>query len=345
MRRADFSYQLPQELIAQQPPPQRRDARLLTLGRSNGAVDDRAFTDLPGLLQAGDLLVFNRSRVIPARLYGRKSSGGRVEILIERIVSDDTALVHLRASKTPHPGAMLALDGTAEVELLAREDDLWRVRFDRPVAACIDQHGHVPLPPYIDRADTASDYERYQTVYADRPGAIAAPTAGLHFDEQMLTQLQEMAVDTAFVTLHVAAGTFQPVRSDDLSQHRMHAERIIVDEDVCSAVAAARQRGGRVIAVGTTSVRTLESAALDDGTVASCDTDTRLFITPGFRFRVVDAMLTNFHLPESTLLMLVSAFAGHRNVMQAYQHAVTERYRFFSYGDAMFISDGADHAA
>ncbi|NNF66945.1 MAG: tRNA preQ1(34) S-adenosylmethionine ribosyltransferase-isomerase QueA, partial [Gammaproteobacteria bacterium] len=326
------------ELIAQHPPAQRTDARLLCLDGNGGQFNDTSFTGLGQLLKAGDLLVFNRSRVIPARILGRKSSGGRIELLVERVVSECRVTAQMRASKKPKVNATLHLDGGATASIFSRDDDRWVLDFDRPVAAYLEEHGHIPLPPYIQRDDDATDASRYQTVYADRPGAIAAPTAGLHFDEAFLQQLQQKNIEMTWVTLHVGAGTFQPVRVDDLSQHKMHSERIIVEQATCDAVARTRRRGGRVIAVGTTSVRTLESAVRESGELQPCDLDTRLFIQPGFRFRIVDAMITNFHLPESTLLMLVSAFAGHNEVMQAYAHAVRERYRFFSYGDAMFIT-------
>ncbi len=338
MRRSDFHYELPESLIAQAPAAERSASRLLVLDGNTGEVGDGVFASLPELLRAGDLLVFNRTRVIPARLYGRKPTGGAVELMIERVTGDREVIAQLRASKTPRPGSVLHLEGGASVSLVAREEGFWRVRFDRSVGPYLQQHGHMPLPPYIDRADEDADRERYQTVYADRPGAVAAPTAGLHFDTSLLTRLQRAGIESAFVTLHVGAGTFLPVRSDNLDEHRMHAERMILDQAACDAVSATHRRGGRVVAVGTTSVRTLESAAARDGTLAPCEKDTRLFIRPGFRFRVVDAMITNFHLPESTLLMLVSAFAGHDNVMRAYAHAVGQRYRFFSYGDAMFVT-------
>ncbi len=336
MRRADFHYELPDELIARYPAAQRSASRLLVVDAA-GECHDRLFRALPGELRPGDLLVFNRSRVIPARLFGRKATGGRVELLIERVTGETEALAYLRASKTPRPGARIDLDGGATASLLDRDEALWRIRFSVPVSGYLDRHGHVPLPPYIDRPDEPADRERYQTVYADRPGAVAAPTAGLHFDEPLLGQLRDAGIETAFLTLHVGAGTFAPVRSDDIDAHRMHAERLIVDAAVCDAVARARERGGRVVAVGTTSVRALESAADSDGAPEPVQTDTRLFIRPGFEFRVVDALITNFHLPESTLMMLVSAFAGHRTIMRAYRHAVRQRYRFFSYGDAMLL--------
>lgn len=338
MRRADFFYELPESLIAQYPPPHRSDARLLCLDGNTGDLNDKQFTDLPGLLKPGDLLVFNRSKVIPARLYGRRATGGRVELMIERIVTSHRVLVQMRVSKKPKPGQAIGLDGGGQATLIERQDDLWLLEFETPVEAYLEQHGHVPLPPYIARDDEPGDRQRYQTVYADRPGAVAAPTAGLHFDDAMLSTLRERGIETAFVTLHVGAGTFQPVRSDDLAQHEMHSERMIIERNTCDAIAATRRRGGRIIAVGTTTVRTLESAAAKTGEPQPDDRLTNLFITPGFRFRVVDAMITNFHLPESTLLMLVSAFAGHRQTLQAYAHAVHQCYRFFSYGDAMFIS-------
>ncbi len=338
MRRADFLYELPETLIAQHPPAQRSDARLLCLDGSSGELRDKSFVDLPGLLEPGDLLVFNRSKVIPARVFGRKATGGRVELLVERIVDTHRAVAQMRVSKKPQPGQVIELDGGAHATLLEREAELWLLEFDTPVSTYLDEQGHVPLPPYITRNDDIDDRQRYQTVYADRPGAVAAPTAGLHFDDEILERLRQQGVAMAFVTLHVGAGTFQPVRTDDLDQHRMHTERMIIDQATCDEIDAARARGGRVIAVGTTTVRTLESAADDEGHLRPVDRQTNLFIRPGFRFQVVDAMITNFHLPESTLLMLVSAFAGHAEVMRAYAHAVEQRYRFFSYGDGMFIT-------
>lgn len=339
MRRSDFNYELPRELIANYPATQRSASRLLCLD-ADGARRDRVFGDLPAEFEPGDLLVFNRTRVIPARLEARKPTGGRVEILIERITGDDEALAQLRASKTPQPGSRVALEDGASVELLEREGAMWRLRFASPVAETLERLGHVPLPPYIERRDEAVDRERYQTVYADRPGAVAAPTAGLHFDEALMAALAQRGIERAFLTLHVGAGTFQPVREENLDAHSMHAERMIVDAEVVAAIASARARGGRVVAVGTTSVRALESAAVEGGLVAATAMDTRLFIRPGYRFRVVDAMITNFHLPQSTLLMLVCAFAGYERVLAAYRHAVTERYRFFSYGDAMLVRSG-----
>ena len=340
MRLSDFHYDLPDELIAQRPSLRRSDSRLLHLPVYGGPVD-RQFTDLPDVLHPGDLLVFNDTRVVPARLHGHKASGGRVEVLIERLVSDRQALAHVRASKSPKPGSRLSVGGeTLTVE--GRDDDLYRLRSEGTgFAELMQAHGHMPLPPYIRRDDDALDQERYQTVYAERPGAVAAPTAGLHFDQAMLRRLRDAGIETTQVTLHVGAGTFQPVRVDDLDEHRMHSEWLEVGEAVVAAVARTRKRGGRVIAVGTTSVRSLETAAAG-GALAVYRGDTRLFIRPGYRFRVVDALLTNFHLPESTLLMLVCAFAGHERMMAAYRHAVERRYRFFSYGDATFLERPGD---
>jgi S-adenosylmethionine:tRNA ribosyltransferase-isomerase len=337
MRRRDFVYELPDELIAHYPLPERGASRLLCLDGRDGALADRRFGDLADLLHPGDLLVLNDTRVIPARLLGRKAgTGGAVEVLVERTLSANEFLAHVRASKPPRAGARIVFDGGEELSVVGREGELYRLQSD-DVGALLERHGHVPLPPYIDRADEALDRERYQTVYAREPGAVAAPTAGLHFDDALLDALKQRGVERAFVTLHVGAGTFQPVRADDVREHRMHAEYAVVPESVCAAVAATRKRGGRVVAVGTTAVRSLETAA-GDGTCVPFSGDTRLFIYPGFRFHAVDAIITNFHLPESTLLMLVSAFAGRDHVLAAYRHAVAERYRFFSYGDAMFLT-------
>jgi S-adenosylmethionine:tRNA ribosyltransferase-isomerase len=301
-------------------------------------VDGR-FRDLPQWLRAGDLLVFNNTRVIPARLFGRKDSGGKVEVLVERVLDARSVLAHVRASKSPKSGGSLLLEGGLVARVDGREQDLFRLSFagEEPVTALLERHGHMPLPPYITRADTAQDRERYQTVYAQRHGAVAAPTAGLHFDHALLQTLSAQGISYAYVTLHVGAGTFQPVRAERISEHRMHSEYIEVDRAVVDAVADTRERGGRVIAVGTTSLRALESAARG-GSLDVFAGDTDIFITPGYRFQVVDALITNFHLPESTLLMLVCAFAGYDPVMAAYRHAVAQRYRFFSYGDAMFIT-------
>jgi S-adenosylmethionine:tRNA ribosyltransferase-isomerase len=338
MRRSDFYFDLPETLIAQRPLPERSASRLLYLGGATETLRDLDFTDLPLLVNPEDLLVFNDTRVMRARLFGRKSSGGRVEILIERLLSDREALAHVRANKTPRPGATIFLAGGERLEVSCREGDLFKlICGDIELTALMERHGHVPLPPYIRRPDEASDLERYQTVYGRREGAVAAPTAGLHFDERLLAGLEERGARFAHVTLHVGAGTFQPVREERLEDHVMHSEWLEVDQAVCDAVTATREAGGRVIAVGTTSVRSLESAA-QNGSLRPYRGDTRLFIRPGYRFRVVDAMVTNFHLPESTLLMLVCAFGGFEQVMAAYRHAVDRRYRFFSYGDAMFLT-------
>lgn len=338
MKVSDFHFDLPQRLIAQYPLPERSASRLLHLERQTGRLHDRRFADLPDLLAPEDLLVFNNTRVIPARLWGRKESGGRVEILIERVVDDREAVVQMRVNRKPSPGARLFVDGQAEMELLGREGEFWRLGLVAGPgwSALLEAAGHMPLPPYIERADEATDAERYQTVFARVPGAVAAPTAGLHFDERSFERLDAKGVSTAECTLHVGAGTFQPVRVDEITEHRMHAEWLSVSPELVDAVSAARERGGRVVAVGTTAVRALETAAAD-GALAPFAGDSRLFIYPGYEFRVVDAMITNFHLPGSTLLMLVSAFAGRENVLDAYRHAVEQEYRFFSYGDAMFI--------
>ncbi len=339
MRRSDFFYDLPDELIAQHPAGQRGDSRMLCLEGDTGVLADRKFSDLPNLLQPGDLLVFNNTQVMPARMYGHKATGGKVEILLERILEPRRATAHIRASKSPKPGGQIIIGDGCRVEVVGRSDALFELLC--PEMDFIDlmhKEGHIPLPPYISREDEALDQERYQTVYAKKLGAVAAPTAGLHFDQAMLERLNAMGVESAWVTLHVGAGTFQPVRADRLEDHLMHSEYVEVDEIVCAKVEATRKRGGRVVAVGTTSVRSLESAAVATGELAPFQGDTCLFITPGYRFRCVDALVTNFHLPESTLLMLVSAFAGYEPVMAAYQHAVAQRYRFFSYGDAMFLS-------
>lgn len=340
MRRTDFHFELPEELIAQHPLPERAASRLLCLDGASGRLADRRIRDLPELLNPGDLLVFNDTRVIPARLFGSKATGGRVELLVERILDERRVLAHLRASKPPRAGTRLDLEGGVSAEVAGRAEDLFELRFSEPVLPLLEVHGHMPLPPYVARPDERADRERYQTVYARRPGAVAAPTAGLHFDEALLEALAQRGVARCFVTLHVGAGTFQPVRADDIREHRMHSEALVVDEAACRAVAETRARGGRVIAVGTTAVRSLEAAAAG-GELRPYSGETRLFITPGYRFRCVDALLTNFHLPESTLLMLVCAFGGYEAVMRAYRHAVERRYRFFSYGDAMFIEPAA----
>lgn len=299
------------------------------------------FPELLNLIDAQDLLVFNNTRVIPARLYGKKDTGGQVEVLLERLLSGTQALAQIRASKSPRPGTAIVLEDGTRVDVLGREDGFFQIRSPEPWPDILERCGHMPLPPYIERDDEALDRERYQTVYASAPGAVAAPTAGLHFDQQMLDQLDEKGVRRVEVTLHVAAGTFQPMREENLEDHQMHAEWIRVSQDVVDAVAQTRARGGRVIAVGTTAVRCLETAS-QSGTLSAFEGDTRIFIYPGYHFQVVDALVTNFHLPESTLMMLVSAFSGHREIMQAYASAVEEGYRFFSYGDAMFLTRNTD---
>lgn len=336
---SQFDYELPPELIAQVPAPQRSGSRLLHLDAS-GALHDRRFAELPTLLRAGDLLVFNDTRVIKARLRGQKESGGRVEVLVERITAPQTALAHVRASKSPRAGTRLRLADAFDVKVSGREGELFELLFPENVLALLEAHGSTPLPPYIAHDAGEDDDSRYQTVYAREPGAVAAPTAGLHFDENMLDVLAQQGVDHTFVTLHVGAGTFQPVRVEKLSEHVMHAERFHVSAETLQKIRQTRAAGGRVVAVGTTSVRALESAAAQlvsapEGVDA--EGDTRLFITPGYRFQLVDALITNFHLPQSTLLMLVSALAGMEPIRRAYAHAVQSRYRFFSYGDAMFI--------
>jgi S-adenosylmethionine:tRNA ribosyltransferase-isomerase len=338
MRRQDFHYPLPPELIAQHPLAERSASRLLCLDGATGTYTDRQFRELPVLLTPLDLLVFNDTRVIPARLFGRKQSGGAVEFLIERILDAHTALAQARTSKPLRTGMRIRIAAAAEAVVLGRAGEFFKLEFPAVVLPdFLYQHGHVPLPPYVRHADSAEDKERYQTVYARVPGAVAAPTAGLHFDATLLTELEQRGVRRGFVTLHVGAGTFQPVREDDVLQHHMHSEQVFVSEAVCDAVSETRRRGGRVVAVGTTAVRSLEAAAAN-GEVTPFAGDTSLFIYPGYQFRAVDALITNFHLPESTLLMLVAAFAGREQVLAAYRHAVEQRYRFFSYGDAMFVT-------
>lgn len=343
MLRTDFSFELPEQLIARYPQPERSASRLLKLNRHTGELSHQHFTDILSAFNPGDLLVFNNTRVIPARLFGQKASGGKVEVLVERILDQQRFLAHVRASKAPKAGNLLVLENDAEVEMVQRHGELFelRVTSDEPVLEMLERLGHMPLPPYIDRPDAASDRERYQTVYNQKPGAVAAPTAGLHFDQPLLDALQAKGVEFAFVTLHVGAGTFQPVRVDNVLEHQMHAEYIEVPADVVDKVNACKARGNKVIAVGTTSVRSLESAAqfakAQQLPLQPYAGDTRIFIYPGYQFEVVDALITNFHLPESTLIMLVSAFSSRDFVMQAYQTAIVEQYRFYSYGDAMLI--------
>lgn len=337
MRVADFHFELPEALIARHPLAERRASRLLVLDGETGTLNHRHFADLLEYLRPGDLMVFNNTRVIPARLFGQKASGGKLEILVERVLDSHRVLAHVRSSKSPKPGSMLLIDGGGEAEMVARHDALFELKFAEEVLPLLDRVGHMPLPPYIDRPDEDADRERYQTVYARHAGAVAAPTAGLHFDQALLEAIAAKGVASAFVTLHVGAGTFQPVRVERIEDHHMHHEWLEVGQDVVDAVAACRARGGRVIAVGTTSVRSLESAARD-GELKAFSGDTDIFLYPGRPFHVVDALVTNFHLPESTLLMLVSAFAGYPETMAAYAAAVEQGYRFFSYGDAMFIT-------
>lgn len=340
MRVADFSYDLPPEYIAQNPLPDRTAARLLVV--EGETYRDHSVAGLESCLCPGDLLIMNDTRVIPARLLGAKSTGGRVEVLIERIETPHTALALVRASKAPVAGTRLRLEEVLEVEVLGREEPFFRLRLlgERDFLAVLQAHGRVPLPPYITRSAEQEDRERYQTVFAARDGAVAAPTAGLHFDHDLLARVRAQGVETAHVTLHVGAGTFQPMKTETAEAHRMHAEIAEVLPEICAAVARCRARGGRVVAVGTTVVRALESAAAS-GELLPFQGETRLFITPGYRFRVIDRLFTNFHLPQSTLLMLVTAFGGYRRVLDAYRHAVDARYRFFSYGDAMWLSPGA----
>lgn len=339
MQLSDFDYELPPELIAQHPLPERTDSRLLCADAPGAAIHDRRFSELPQLLRRGDLLVLNDTRVLPARLFGRKETGGRVEVLVERVLDPHRLQAQLRASKPPRPGSRLLVSPEAVFQIEGRHGEFFvlRVCGATPLDALLERHGHMPLPPYIRRPDMGPDRERYQTVYARVPGAVAAPTAGLHFDPPLLRELRSMGIELSTITLHIGAGTFQPVRTQDLSGHTMHPEQIAVNNQVCEAISACRARGGRVVAVGTTVVRALETAARS-GTPRPFSGDTRIFIRPGFPFQVVDALLTNFHLPRSTLLMLVSAFGGHARVMAAYRHAAKVGYRFYSYGDAMFLT-------
>lgn len=353
MKLSDFSYELPEELIAYYPAEQRSQSRLLCLNGQTGEIEHRIFSDLPELLNPKDLLVFNDTRVIPARLYGHKESGGKFELLIERIESGNSALVQIKSSKSPRPGTKLYFHERGSFEeddseekaetqwsatLIGKQDNFYKIEFPAEVniSQLLSQIGHIPLPPYIKREDELTDSDRYQTIYAKQDGAVAAPTAGLHFDKNLLASISAKGVDTTFITLHVGAGTFVPVRVDDINEHKMHAEWIEVSNEVCEKIAACKARGGRVIAVGTTTVRSLETAAADGKLQAYCG-DTDIFIFPGYEFKVVDAMLTNFHLSESTLLMLVSAYCNKEMLLGAYAEAVEKRYRFFSYGDAMFV--------
>jgi S-adenosylmethionine:tRNA ribosyltransferase-isomerase len=345
MQVSDFHFDLPDELIARYPQPERTASRLLQLNGNTGEVKDGTFKDVLDLVQPGDLVVFNNTRVIPARMFGRKASGGKLEVLVERMLDDKRLLAHVRCSKSPKPSSTVILGENDQysAEMVARHGALFELKLngDKTLLEVLEEIGHMPLPPYIDRPDEDADKERYQTVYNQKPGAVAAPTAGLHFDAQLLEQMQAKGVELAYVTLHVGAGTFQPVKVDNIHDHHMHAEYAEVPQEVVDAIAATKARGGRIIAVGTTSVRSLESAAQDalkKGTeLAPYFADTEIFIYPGYQYQLVDCLITNFHLPESTLIMLVSAFAGYEHTMRAYQHAVDNQYRFFSYGDAMFI--------
>ncbi|ODN41946.1 tRNA preQ1(34) S-adenosylmethionine ribosyltransferase-isomerase QueA [Piscirickettsia litoralis] len=331
-----FDFELPEQLIAQYPQEKRRSSRLLHLDHQ-GQCQHRCFSDVVDLLNPGDLLVLNNTQVIAARLYGKKPTGGKIEILVERLISETEVLAHVKSSKAPKEGTSILLDEEgAEVIVLGRQESLFHLKFSQPVLPLLDRIGHMPLPPYMVRLDEDADRRRYQTVYAKHPGAVAAPTAGLHFDDELLAELKEKGIDVAFVTLHVGAGTFQPVRVENIHDHVMHAEWLQVSDEVVAKVNKTKQSGGRVIAVGSTSLRSLETAA-ESGELKAFEGESRLFVTPGFKFNVADVMITNFHLPKSTLMMLVSAFAGYDEVMTAYHIAIEEKYRFFSYGDAMFI--------
>lgn len=341
MNLSQFDYQLPEELIAQEPLAERTASRLLHFKTYAKTFDDLQFADMLQLLQPEDLLVLNNTKVIPARMYGKKTSGGKVEFLLERIVDAHTVLAQLKASKSPKTGAEIIFAKNVKAVVQGRRDDFYILVFDEgaDVTNLLDDYGCMPLPPYIQRAPEKNDNERYQTVFAKHKGAVAAPTAGLHFDNKILAALQDKGIKSATITLHVGAGTFQPVREDNIEEHKIHAERVIVSQEICNQIVACKKRGGRIVAVGTTVARALESAA-QNGSIEPYEMDTSLFIYPGFKFNVIDALITNFHLPKSTLLMLVSAFAGCETVMSAYRHAVTAKYRFYSYGDAMFIENG-----
>lgn len=338
MQRSDFHFDLPPELIATHPAASRAGSRLLVVDRQTQTLRDQQFPDVLDWLSPGDLLVFNDTRVIPARLFGQKATGGQIEILVERMLDSQRCLAHIRASKSPKPGSQLQV-GPNSLQVLAKHDALYELALDPlqgELLALLEAQGHMPLPPYIEREDTQADRERYQTVYGRHPGAVAAPTAGLHFDEAFLQTLADKGVNTAFTTLHVGAGTFQPVRTDSIFEHKMHKEWLRVSADTVARVQATKAAGKRVFAVGTTSVRSLETAAMGGG-LQPYEGDTDIFIYPGYQFRVIDGLITNFHLPESTLIMLVSALAGRDFVLKAYAHAVQQRYRFFSYGDAMLV--------
>lgn len=343
MQRQDFYYELPEELIAHYPAPERGESRLLVMDGCTGELEHCQFEDLLQLVTPGDVMVFNDTRVIPARMYGQKETGGKLEILVERVLNNSDVLVHIRSSKSPKAGALIQLDNGHSARVLGRQESLFELRFlgEESALQVMEEIGHMPLPPYIERDDESQDKERYQTVYGKQKGAVAAPTAGLHFSESMLNDLRLKGVQTVFVTLHVGAGTFQPVRVDDIREHKMHSEVMSVTPEVCETVNQAKAAGKQVIAVGTTSVRCLETAAqnvAEGEFISPYQGETNIFIYPSYQYRVVDALITNFHLPESTLIMLVSAFAGYEHTMHAYREAVQQKYRFFSYGDAMFIS-------
>ncbi|MDT0595901.1 tRNA preQ1(34) S-adenosylmethionine ribosyltransferase-isomerase QueA [Glaciecola petra] len=341
MKISDFDFELPEQLIAKYPTQQRSASRMLCLDGKTGSIHHSNFVDVVGLINEGDLLIFNNTRVIPARLFGQKESGGKIEVMLERVLADNSALAHIKASKSPKEGSRLLLEGGLSATMLGRQGALFHIIFDGDdsVFDLLERHGHMPLPPYIDRPDEDADKERYQTVYNKKPGAVAAPTAGLHFDDEILDKLKNKGVNFAFVTLHVGAGTFQPVRVENIEDHQMHAEYAEVSQDVVDLIIQTKASGKRVIAVGTTSVRSIESAAhaSDTDLLVPFLSDTSIFIYPGFNFKVIDCMLTNFHLPQSTLMLLISAFAKRDHVMQAYAEAIEKEYRFFSYGDAMFI--------
>jgi S-adenosylmethionine:tRNA ribosyltransferase-isomerase len=344
LRVADFSFDLPEELIARYPKPDRTSSRLMSVEGNSGEILDLGFTDIVDQFNAGDLLIFNNTRVIPARMFGQKESGGKIEVLVERIIDDKRFLAHVRASKALKVGNQITLEEKVSATMLGRHGALFEIEIqgDQSVLSMLEEIGHMPLPPYIDRPDEDSDRERYQTVYNEKPGAVAAPTAGLHFDENLLDKMKVKGIEFAFITLHVGAGTFQPVKVDEIADHVMHSEYVEVSNEVVQQIAKTKAKGGRVIAVGTTSVRSIESAAKvakeKQLPLAEFYGDTDIFITPGYKFQVIDALITNFHLSESTLLMLVSAFSGYEHMMKAYQHAVKEKYRFFSYGDAMLLT-------
>ncbi len=341
VKRQDFFFDLPERLIAQQPTAERRGSRLLVM-LPDGKIEDKQFPELLAYVQPNDLLVFNNTKVIPARLFGEKSTGGKIELLIERVLDDQTILTHIRSSRSPKEGAVLRIEEAFDVEVIGRQEALFVVKVlsDRSALELIEAHGHMPLPPYIERKeDVEADKERYQTVYSEKPGAVAAPTAGLHFDEPLLEAIKAKGADIGFVTLHVGAGTFKPVQVENIDEHVMHSEYLEVNQRLVNQVEQTRAKGGRVFAIGTTSVRCLESAASlsPTGKLAPYQGETDIFITPGYQFKEVDVLFTNFHLPESTLIMLVSAMAGYERTMTAYQHAVEKEYRFFSYGDAMLV--------